>query len=317
MADKSKIAWTESTWNPVTGCTKIGAGCKNCYAERMTKRFWKQWGCEPPPNHFKVKLHPERLDQPLRWKKPRRIFVNSMSDLFHKDVPNKFISRVFDRILDADQHTYQILTKRYRRAAKYIDCELPGHVQILFSASNQAEVDTAVPILMQIPAAVRGLSLEPLLGPIDLANVSWRLSECSVVRGTVLGTNGRTFSPCGASGKGVDWVIVGGESGPGARPMHPNWVRSIRYQCFEAGVPFFFKGWGAWYPLHPSYVHPPIGKKLGQYAVAYWDNNAERFINGTYKGIENDLGEWDIMIRIGKKKSGRILDGRTWEEYPE
>ena len=277
MAD-TKIDWTDKVWNPVTGCAKIGSGCLNCYAERMTRRFWKAWGCEPPPNHFKVQLHPERLEQPLHWKKPRRIFVNSMSDLFHDDVPFGFVNKMWGVVVRCPQHAFQILTKRPARMRAFFD-QLPGrdvyekrtwckNVHLLVSASTQKEVDEAVPILLEIPAAVRGLSLEPLLGPI--------------------------LFRCRQRAKRLDWVIVGGESGPGARPMHPYWVRGIRDQCVEAGIPFFFKGWGKW-----CHVDQMPRDTWDQVDIAH-----------------NLAGHGQSMWPVGKKNSGRILDGRTWEEYP-
>jgi len=211
---KSKIEWTESTWNPVTGCTKISEGCLNCYAERMAKRL-KAMGQKNYRNGFDVTCHEHVLDMPLRWKKPQMIFVNSMSDLFHKDVPDDFVLDIFSTMRQAQQHQYQILSKRAERLAK-LSSELPWRENIWMGVTVElADYKDRIDYLRYTSAHVKFLSLEPLLedlGKIDL--------------------------------KGIDWVIVGGESGPGARPMHIDWVRNIREQCLEQQVPFFFKQWG-------------------------------------------------------------------------
>ena len=214
MAQASSIEWTEATWNPVTGCTKISPGCKHCYAERMAKRL-QAMGQERYRNGFRVTLQPDSLEGPLRWKRPRMIFVNSMSDLFHKQVPLEHIQRIFSVMRDAHWHTFQILTKRgdrLRADAHRIDW--PANVWMGVSVES-SEYLHRVEQLRTVPAAVRFLSIEPLLGPIpDLS-----LTD-------------------------IGWVIVGGESGPGARSMDPSWVRAIRDFCLEEGVPFFFKQWG-------------------------------------------------------------------------
>lgn len=214
MAANSHIEWTEATWNPVTGCTKISAGCRHCYAERMAKRLMAM-GNPNYANGFKVTMHEHMLDRPLHWKKPRTIFVNSMSDLFHKDVPLAFIRRVFDTMRQAHWHQFQVLTKRSERLAELAPhIDWPDNVWMGVSVEND---DCAFRIghLRQVEAAIRFLSLEPLLGLLPDLDLS-----------------------------GIDWVIVGGESGPGARPMKEEWVLDIRDQCRESGVPFFFKQWG-------------------------------------------------------------------------
>ena len=234
MAQNSKIEWTESTWNPVTGCTKISAGCKNCYAERMALRL-KAAGSPNYANGFRVTLHHHALEIPLRWKKPRTIFVNSMSDLFHKNISFDFISKVFDVMRRASHHRFQILTKRSGRLMKLSSrLTWPENVWMGVTVEN---VDCAFRIkdLRQTPAAIKFISFEPLLGPIPDIDL-----------------------------EGIDWVIVGGESGPRARPMKPQWPIDIRDQCLDADVSFFFKQWGG----------------------------------------------------INKKKTGRILDGRTWDGMP-
>jgi len=214
MATKSSIEWTESTWNPLTGCTKISPGCKFCYAERMSARL-KAMGQRNYRNGFKLTLHEHMLDTPLRWKKPQVIFVNSMSDLFQDNVPVPFIQRVFATMRAAHWHQFQVLTKRSDRLLEVSrKLEWADNIWMGVSVENE-KYQFRIDDLRQTGAAVKFLSLEPLLGPLPRLNLS-----------------------------GIDWVIVGGESGPGARPMHKDWVRSIRDQCSEASVSFFFKQWG-------------------------------------------------------------------------
>ncbi|MBS1963097.1 MAG: phage Gp37/Gp68 family protein [Bdellovibrionales bacterium] len=234
MATQSDIEWTEVTWNPLTGCNKISQGCKNCYAERMAKRL-QAMGQNNYRNGFKLTLHPHTLSYPLHWRTPKIIFVNSMSDLFHKDVPDDYIQDVFSVMNQASWHRFQVLTKRADRLPK-INKKLNWSDNIWMGVSVESKdyVDR-IDDLRKTKAAVKFLSLEPLLGPLQKLNL-----------------------------KGIDWVIAGGESGPGARPMDPEWVRDIRDQCKKAKVAFFFKQWG---------------------------------------------GVW-------KKRTGRVLDGRTWDQMP-
>jgi protein gp37 len=214
MAQDSAIEWTDATWNPVTGCTKISPGCKNCYAHRMARRLHAM-GQVRYRNNFDVTLHPDLLQQPLRWSQPRKIFVNSMSDLFHPDVPLEFIQAVFDVMGQAYWHTFQILTKRSERLAELAaDISWHKNVWIGVSVENQQYVHR-IEHLRRVRAAVRFLSVEPLLGPIPRLPL-----------------------------QGIDWVIVGGESGPGARSLEPQWVRTIRDRSVAQGVRFFFKQWG-------------------------------------------------------------------------
>ena len=234
MGAKSTIEWTESTWNPVTGCTKISPGCDNCYAERLALRLQAMG----QPNYvggFKLTVQERMLELPLKWRTPQTIFVNSMSDLFHRDVPVEYIQRVFDVMRRAQWHRFQVLTKRSLRLTR-LDNNLDWQSNIWMGVSVESKDYTfRIDHLRDTGAHVKFLSLEPLLGP---------LSKLSL--------------------EGIDWVIVGGESGPGARPMRREWVLEIRDQCLKAGVPFFFKQWG-----------------------------------GT-----------------NKKKSGRLLENRTWDEMP-
>ena len=214
MGDQSAIEWTDATWNPVTGCTKVSPGCKNCYAERLAARLHAM-GNPRYRNCFTRTLHPDQLTLPLRWKNPRRIFVNSMSDLFHDGVPEEFIRRAFEVMAQARGHVFQVLTKRSRRLAELAPrLSWPSNVWQGVSVENARYV-SRVADLVKVPAAVRFLSVEPLLGPIPDLPL-----------------------------KGISWVIVGGESGPRHRPIQPEWVRSIRDQCARAGVAFFFKQWG-------------------------------------------------------------------------
>lgn len=218
MADNSAIEWTDATWNPVTGCTKVGPGCEHCYAERFAERFRGVPG-HPYENGFDLTLRPERLQQPTRWRQPRMIFVNSMSDLFHKRVPNAFVDRVFDTMESSKHHIYQVLTKRSSRLKTYVNRRYqqrpaPPHIWLGVSVEDRQRAKR-ISHLQEANANVRFLSIEPLLGrvgPLDLT--------------------------------GISWVIVGGESGPGARPMDINWAREVRDMCVDQEIQFFFKQWG-------------------------------------------------------------------------
>lgn len=230
----SRIEWTQSTWNPVTGCSKVSSGCKNCYAERMAKRL-RAMGQQNYTNGFKVTCHPQSLELPLKWRRSHRVFVNSMSDLFHERVPIQFIEKVFRVMNQADWHEFQVLTKRAHRLQD-LGSRLTWTENIWLGVTvEDAQSKQRIDCLRRVPAVVRFLSVEPLLeslGDLDLT--------------------------------GIGWVIVGGESGPGARPLKEEWVRDIRDQCLADGVKFFFKQWGG----------------------------------------------------VNKKKHGRLLEGRTWDDYP-
>jgi protein gp37 len=234
MAVGSSIEWTEATWNPVTGCTKISSGCAHCYAERMTRRL-EAMGSPNYANGFKLTMQPHMLEIPLRWKTPKTIFVNSMSDLFHVDVTTPFIKQVFEVMRRAHWHTFQVLTKRADRLP-VLDPELDWPPNVWMGVSVETDKYAwRIDDLRKTGAQTKFLSLEPLLGPLPKLKLN-----------------------------GIDWVIVGGESGPGSRPMQEKWAEEIRDQCNRAGVAFFFKQWGG----------------------------------------------------VNKKKAGRDLDGRTWDEYP-
>lgn len=222
MADQSAIEWTDSTWNPVTGCTKITAGCDNCYAERFAER-WRGTKGHPFENGFDLTLRPERLEQLQKWKRPRMIFVNSMSDLFHKEVPFSFVDRVFEAMEQADWHTYQLLTKRSSRMRDYLNrryraYEPPAHIWTGVSVEDHRGA-VRIEHLRQTRSAVRFLSVEPLIGPVGDVDL-----------------------------RDIHWVIAGGESGPNARVLHIDWARQIRDACRSQEVPFFFKQWGGYRP---------------------------------------------------------------------
>ena len=283
---KTTISWTDYSWNPVTGCTPISSACDHCYARSIATRFT---GTPSWPNGFKVTCHPERLEQPLHWRKPGRVFLCSAGDLFHEDVPEAFIARVFARMAACRQHTFQILTKRPERMLDIVNlaCRaVPEHwplpnVWLGVTAENQEMVDARIPLLLQVPAAVRFVSVEPMLGPLDLLDyLPW-------------GNNDPAAK--------LDWVIAGGESGPHARPMHPDWVRSVRQQCTAAGVPFFFKGWGEWLPR--SQGDDP--ERLPQSFVAATPDDV--LLNRPKEPIN----------RVGKRKAGHLLDGREHRQFPE
>lgn len=293
MSDKTGIEWTEATWNPVTGCSKVSQGCKHCYAERDWPRLSAP---RPTPNIYTgrdftdVRCHPERLDQPLRWARPRRIFVNSMSDLFHESVPAEFIAQVFDMMARCPQHTFQILTKRAKRMQFLLWSELDWkplpNVWLGVSVEDQATADERIPLLLQTPAAVRWISAEPLLGPIDL--------DSSAADG--LHAFGCGDLDCDCGDLGLNWVVAGGESGRQARPMHPAWVRSLRDQCKDAGVSFMLKQWGEW--------HPRIWLDGGDVVI------------GPDEGYRTTLIDDCEMVRCGKHAAGRHLDGKLHDEYP-
>ena len=358
----TNIEWTDKTWNPITGCSKVSQGCKNCYALRE----WPRLAANPKATAYfgreftDVACHPERLDAPLRWAKPRKIFVNSMSDLFHEDVPFEFIDRVFAVMGNAycmdKGHIFQILTKRPSRmlaylkdpstisrvtvAMKAMGLGLPGenapptwplpNVWLGVSVEDQAAADERIPLLLKTPAAVRWISAEPLLGPVELSRVC--LFNGGSLGRFVDALRGHQWDESGYEGGGapppddppdcarLDWVVCGGESGPKARPMHPNWAFALRDQCLAAGVPFMFKQWGTWAPRSDCYHTFEDGK-----ACADVDPGATRWacIRLTERGRNGrDLahaGEGDdaYMQKVGKKMAGRLLHGVLHDGYPK
>lgn len=254
----TRIEWAGEVWNPVTGCSKVSEGCRHCYAERMARKLAGRFGY-PRTEPFRVVIHPDRLDDnksPFSVKRPSMIFVGSMTDLFHQDVPDTFLLDIFHLLRECDWHTFLILTKRPERMRDFMQTnDIIPHLLFGVSVEDQPAADKRVPILLETRAAGRFVSYEPALGPAN-------------------------FSPYLAS---LDWVIAGGETGLGARPAHPDWFRSVRDQCVRAGVPFFFKQWGEWYP--GSMVYPAVKSN-------------------------------DEMVWVGHRAAGRWLDGRTWDELP-
>lgn len=334
---ETKIEWATHVWNPVVGCEAVSPGCAHCYAATMTRRLeamgQQDYAGLTTAKHFNgtIRCLPHKLDIPLKRRKPTMYFVNSMSDLFHDDVPDEFIDRVFAVMALCHWHTFVVLTKRAQRMYRYLvhegrraaidtsgtvrisrnETHICGHtcfgwplpnVWLGVSVEDQQRADERVPWLLKTPAAVRFLSCEPLLGQIRFDRMSIALSRNSFVEGSMLGTRDHeqmpTFDPRRPSGCGIDWVIVGGESGPGARPMHPDWARSLRDQCQAAGVPFFFKHWGEWAPQPKCDDCTCIPGEL------CCDRRGKILDDGS------------IMVRVGKKHAGRLLDGREWNEFP-
>lgn len=251
----TKIEWADETWNPITGCTPISEGCANCYARRMANRLRGRYGY-PSDDPFRVTFHKSRLYDPLLWRKGRSVFVCSMGDLFHEDVQFDWIEQVFERMRENHLHTYMLLTKRPARVAEYwewrknvwlggqLTSRWPEHVWLGVTAENQQRADERIPIMFQVPAAVRFVSIEPMLSDVDLRVAPCR--QCNH-QGDVLhwpcpSCKGRRFEY-------PDWVICGGETGPGARPMHTDWARSLRDQCVGASTPFFFKNMSGKQPI--------------------------------------------------------------------
>lgn len=236
MSAKSLIEWTDATWNPVSGCSKVSEGCRNCYAENWANRHMGEFAKDHDRLFSDIKLHPEKLDLPMKWTKGRRIFVNSMSDLFHEDVPFDFIREVWLRMQEANHHTFQVLTKRPKRLYEFIHKYAVtigmGHIWIGVSVENQKAADDRIPILLDIPLCPRFISCEPLLGPVELPKGN------------------------------IHWVIAGGESGHKARPMAFDWAVSLRNQCVKRNIPFFFKQWGEHHPFLGKVGKIKAGREL-------------------------------------------------------
>ncbi|MFC1610098.1 DUF5131 family protein [Myxococcota bacterium] len=279
MAVASKIEWTDASWNPVRGCTKVSPGCKNCYACTFAERFRGVPG-HPYEQGFDLRLVPEKLEEPLSWRRPRMVFVNSMSDLFHEKISEDYILAVAGVMERARWHTYQVLTKRSERMTYLLTGKLShiAHVPHIWwgvSVENEKHGLPRVRDLQKTLATNRFLSLEPLLDPMPTLPLD-----------------------------GIDWVIVGGESGPGARPMHPDWARSVRDQCLASGTRFFFKQWGAWAPADQHEI-PPGSRR----ATCWRDVNGTRRA-GPFPGAIK-------MVRVGKKAAGRLLDGVLHDYTPQ
>lgn len=324
----SNIEWTEKTWNPITGCTPTSKGCDNCYAKRMAETRLRGRCGYPKKEPFKPgTYHPNRMGQPLSWQKPCDIFVCSMGDLFHKEVCPEDIDRVFSIIRRCPQHTFRLLSKRPDRMEAYIretgaaiargfaagPWPLPN-VQLGVTAENQPMLGKRIGYLLGTSAAVRFVSLEPLLGPVQLDHVdadsAGHPTMCFI--NALTGRHDDMGRPC-PDVNSLDWVIVGGETGPGARPMHPEWVRSLRDQCVAAGVPFFFKSWGDWKEGSDARRTTKCVYRDGTVV----DFDRESLLAEELKsGIPHNKRGGTLMARVGKKAAGNELDGRTWQESP-
>lgn len=370
MAEHSSIEWTDATWNPITGCSVVSPGCKNCYAMKLAGTRLRHNPSRAglttdskagPVWNGQVRLNEEWLTQPIRWRRPRRIFVCAHSDLFHEAVPDEWIDRVFAVMALAPHHTFQVLTKRAERMRQYLsrpglretiedaayeteaqfyptpeEMTLPlPNVWLGVSVEDQKRADERIPDLLATPAAVRFISAEPLLGPVDLQNIDYGEREtCSLGRRrferdaltpwmtSIPASHGckpsekETAPQISRSGHTtIGWVIVGGESGPGARPMHLDWARSLRDQCAAAGVPFFFKQVGEWaWPTddqhHADYVAACNGKGA-------WPHDTLMAADGTIlPGDAMKIGSRACIRRIGKKAAGRLLDGVEHNDMP-
>lgn len=342
---ETSIERTDVTWNPVIGCSRVSEGCRNCYAETMASRL-SAMGQGPYQGLTTgtgrkakwtgvVRFLPEKLALPLRWKKPRRIFVNSMSDLFHPSVTFEQIAAIFGVMAACPQHTFQILTKRPERAWNFFEwfCNRPNlfdgwgqvpsltngdkvmdrwqrlatdplpNVWLGVSIENQATADERVPVLLYCPAVVRWVSAEPLLGAVDLHNENRvHRQDYDWLTGLRYGVEDDGSPMPLLDGPRIDWVVAGGESGAGARPAHPEWFRNLRDQCVDAGVPFIFKQWGAW---------------VGGYGARIGFIHLQNDTDGCGDKNTHEWGDGFVSQHVGKAAAGRILDGRTWDEYPE
>lgn len=368
MTGKTKIEWTDKSWNPVVGCSVVSPGCTNCYAMRFAGARLQH---TPGGRHYvgltrkskagpvwtgKLALAPEKtLLAPLRWKQPAMIFVNSMGDLFHEDCPDEWIDRVFAVMALCPQHTFQVLTKRADRMRDYCtDPErmfnIAGHSQewpafqdaiqhipifertisgrcfpnvwLGVSAEDQARADERIPDLLQTPAAMRFVSAEPLLGPINLQRISLGSSEATFHGHPEIKRAAFFMDATRGVNKGaipaLDWIIVGGESGCDARPMHPDWARSIRDQCAAASVPFFFKQWGEWLPWEPE--HGPCwiaqnGQSEDHHVLFPADLDSDPDWDDGLWAV-NDGCDHFAFQRVGKKAAGRLLDNATHDGMP-
>lgn len=328
MADKTGIEWTDATWNPVTGCAKVSHGCKHCYAEREWPRMTKLVPAYAGRDFTDVRTHGDRLDQPICWAKRRMIFVNSMSDLFHPAVPDDFIDSVFGVMWaclygrnEQEGHIFQVLTKRADRMRDYfssdrrkawalsavrhgggidpdgiwdqtMDFDGPHpRIWLGVSVEDQAAADERIPLLLETPAAVRWISAEPLLGPVDLTQLTIIEKSGNRPGAWLNSLNGHIAGPDDMLDARLDWVVIGGESGPKARPMHPAWARALRDQCAAAGVPFLFKQWGEWAPQEV----PCVGARK----------------------VPSEIMGGELICRVGKKAAGRLLDGVQHDGYPK
>lgn len=353
MADGTHIEWTEATWNPITGCSVISPGCTNCYAMKLAGTRLAQHESRAgltvaskagPVWNGQVKLNEQWLDQPLRWKRPRMIFVCAHGDLFHESVPDEWIDRVVAVMALCPHHTFQVLTKRSARMREYLSAVsatperrtriyalgarmLPDgsdklrqapppfplpNVWLGVSVEDQARANERVADLLQTPAAVRWISAEPLLGPVDLRYIEFPNARGGEECWDALDLHDlpEDADTCKAL---LDWVVVGGESGAGSRPMHPDWARSLRDQCATAGVPFFFKQWGAWELSLDRDRDDPDWR--ADYSNDHVDSGKSRWLNfAGGRGFHGD--RFMVMRNVGKKHAGRLLDGQLHDAMP-
>lgn len=314
MAENSKIEWTDSTFNPWVGCTKVSPGCDHCYAEtQMVRRKFVEWG----PNAERRRTSEGNWKQPHKWNRDaamtgvrRRVFCSSLADVFDNAVPDAWRDDLWALIGATPFLDWLLLTKRPQNISKMLPRltdVLPRpwpNVWLGTTVENQAEADRRIPHLLAVPAAKRFLSCEPLLGPVDLTGIG--LDVCC---GDTVITTDRVHACCARPG-GVDWVICGGESGANARPMHPDWARSLRDQCAAAGVPFFFKQWGEWTPGEN------VNRVTGSVSVA-WHHDEWRFGTENLASTDGLRDDEPDLYRVGKKSAGRLLDGREWREMPD
>lgn len=320
MAEKSNIEWTRSTFNPWWGCTKVGPGCDHCYAERDAHRFGTEWGAGQPrrffgddhwakPRAWNVKAMKEQEENPnAQW----RVFCASMADVFDNEVGDAHRSMLWKLVRETPFLTWLILTKRVGNVAKMLPADWGDgypNVWLGITVVNQEEAERDIPKLLRIRARVRWLSMEPLLGPVRLHQVARSDTEDDRVYYDNVLTGFRAHKCGGSNGPNkIDWVVVGGESGPRARPMHPDWARSLRDQCAAAGVPFLFKQWGEWVPRGPESLGYPSVDGVPRFRMT------DAGHNGQVLGAEGDNDVW--MNRAGKKAAGRLLDGVQHDEYP-
>lgn len=367
----TKIDWADKAWNPVTGCSPISEGCAHCYAQRMAKRLAGRCGY-PADDPFRVTLHEDKLTEPYTWKKPKRVFAGSMCDLFHEDVLEEWLWEIFATMAEHPRHTFIIITKRPERMCEVLNdlsfwacvegtCQKRYHERTgedpslwlavhgplpnvigMVTVENQKWADIRIPWLLKTELACRGVSLEPMLGEVDLGKYLWK--TCSDCGGQMLtGSDGEACLCARYSSRPgyerlrlLDWFIVGGETGPGARPMHPDWVRKVRDDCHAAGVPFFFKQWGEWLPIcedrsglidacyrsnkkaHEDQDQDTLDELYGKTCMV------ERYVMHHDGSLHQPLepcafrhGNNPMTIfKVGKKAAGHLLDGREWREIP-
>lgn len=298
MSDRTKIEWTDATWNPIRGCQRISSGCDHCYAERMARRF------DHDHAWAGARQVPEALEVPLHWRRPKRVFVASMGDLFEESIPYSYVDRVWQVMAACPQHRFLVLTKRATRLENFRPSTgLLPNVWLGLSVENQKTADERIPLLLQTPAAGRFVSVEPMLGWVDLV----RACDC-----VLCGPAGFDVPAVQGWGAFLHWVICGGETGPGARPMNPYWVRWLRNQCEAEKVPFFFKSWGEWAPT--GEMDDPQAFVCERGAHGPLDTES---IKRLCADVHPHPCGRSMVYRVGKRRAGAALDGREWRQFPE